>query len=327
MKKVLILCLTSILIQMIISDRLNKAELIRFGDSKERRRVKFRPTHGIYYSPILNLPFYDNSVQKDVDLFKSLKQFINHTKKKLDPKENWSRLDDDYDENSKRIENSNVASNFQNLRTRKKRKNKKKKCNCECPDKDLIITVPRYKYKDIPLGKEVSSNHLQANQYESSPLDTHPRFESMQNEDYEPNESTQIHQTKFKENYANGNSGYQNGLDRIDNDLRSLIKNKLPDKNLNYIAKQTKKNGQIKSMKSKKQIKNKVKSNEEEVESTNEEPIDFIQNDQKEFYYDVNKDEYHQYIDIESDDVEDYDSDIEEQDIENITVDNYDESK
>ena len=320
MKKCLLLCLTMFaLVKIIRCERLHgPEEVVRLRQARERSpgRVRIRSSSRIYLPPATNPEPGEGSFQKEVYLFKTLKQLLNQTRKILEPRENWSRADDenvDYkndDENhTKRMENS---ANFQN--SNKKRKNKKCKCECE---KDLIIKIPAYRYRDIPLGKEVSSNHINGNLYESSAADGRSTFESMDN-DHEPKESTWIDRVKL-----NHRPGHRNSFGKRD-DFRKLLKERLPEKNLNYVKKRynpNRKRSNVKKSAQNKTIKRKLDdSSAEYADTTNEEPIDFIYNgdylDRSNESHEIKREDYHQYIDLDSQDVdvvEDYDS------VENLT--------
>lgn len=318
---------------MILCDKLNKAELVRLGDPRHSGKMtNFKlAKNRIYYPPIIDYPINEHLLQKDAYLFKSLKQLINHTRKKLDPKENWSRLDENIDyydkdygrsSNRRRADNSNSNLNKLNLQNSNKKKRKNKNCKCEC-DKDLIITVPKYKYRDVPLGKEVSSNHLHGNQYEGLPADTQSTFESMQ-DDHEPNESAQIKGTRIKQQRPVLG---KNSIKRF--------KSRLPDKNLRYFRRNDEKISQSIKLNAKKSPNRRngklanFSEKDEYVNTADDEPVDFLYKDEStgdEANYDLNrndKDEfdddreqndrepndYHQYIDFvsqDTDDVEDY---------------------
>ena len=151
-------------LMMMFCEKLNKAELVKYGDLNDNyfdRKISLRRSNRIFYPPenhqlIYPSDFYvppinDSPPQNDIHLLKSLKQLINHTRRKLDPKENWSRLDENYDYESNYDQNL-YQKRFEGNNFNLKKKKKNKKCKCEC-EKDLIIHVPKYKYRDIPLGK------------------------------------------------------------------------------------------------------------------------------------------------------------------------------
>lgn len=159
MKSLSIFFLVFAIVKMFLCERLGKADLVRYGNASERnlnRKIKFRKSNRIYYPPeipiyIHNQPINEGLFQNEAYFLKSLKQLLSHTRRRLDTKENWSRLDEnDYESSDRITDRKKNENNFLNLNSKKKKKDKKK-CKCEC-EKDLIITVPKYKYRDIPLG-------------------------------------------------------------------------------------------------------------------------------------------------------------------------------
>lgn len=336
MQKCLLFGLVCALIEMLLCERLHNAEVVRLREGARERlpvgRVRIRSSSKFYFPPLPTIPELQpgesSPFPKDDYLFKTLKQLLNQTRKILEPRENWSRADDDSVDYKNDDENSitDRKGNANLLNSNKKRK-RNKKCKCEC-EKDLIIKVPKYIYKDVPLGKEVKSNHIHGEQYDSSPPDGRATFESL-DPDQEPKESTRINQVKLKQ------KGQENNFDKRDGyAFRKLIKSRLPEKNFNYVKKRfsNRKRSNVKKRTRRPQngaIKRKADDSlSEDADSTNEEPVDFIYNgdylDRSDESNDPRREDYHQYIDFDSQDVdieEDYDS--EENLTENKSLENY----
>lgn len=321
------------LIELILCERLHNAEVVKVREGRERYpvgRARIRSSSRIYLPPLPEPQPGENSFQKNDYLLKTLKQLLNHTKKMLEPRENWPRMDDenvDYKNDDENYSNKRMENNeFQ-----KRRRKTNKKCKCEC-EKDLIINVPKYKFYDVPLGKEVSSNHINGDLYDSSAANGRSTFESMRDE-REPKESTRINRVRLKQNSVHENSFEK----REDFDFRKLIKSRLPEKNLNYIKRRYNQNRK-RSNGVKKFVKNKPTKRKlddslaEYLETANEEPVDFISNgdylDRSDESYEPKREDYHQFMDFDSQDVdivEDYDS--EESLLENNGAENYYDSE
>lgn len=316
---------------MLLCERLHDAEVVRLRETGERLpvgRVRIRSSSKFYLPPELQPG--ESLFPKDDYLFKTLKQLLNHTRKMLEPRENWSRADDDgvdYKNDDETYINKRSEGNA-NLQNSNKKRKKNKKCKCEC-EKDLIIKVPKYKYVDVPLGKEVSSKHFRGDRYDSSPADGQSTFESMQ-PDQDPKESTRINQVNLKRKHENS------FVKRDDYGFRKQIKSRLPEKNLNYVKRRynvNRKRSNVKKPVKRQQsrpIRRKLDDSPTEyADSTNEEPVDFIYNgdylDRSDESDDPKREDYNQYIDFDSQDdvdiVEDYDSD--ENLTENKSVENF----
>ena len=305
------------IIELILCERLQNADVVMAREGRERypvNRVRIRSSSRIYLPPIpepISEPQPgESSFQRNVYLFKTLKQLLNQTRKILEPRENWSRADEenvDYKNENESYPNKRM----ENLQKRKRKANKK--CECEC-EKDLIINVPKYKFYDVPLGKEVSSNHINGDRYDSSASNGRSTFESMR-DDYEPKESTRISQAKLKQNLVHANS-----FDKKDDfNFRKLIKSRLPEKNLNFkrrYSQNRKRSSNVKRYLKSKPTRRKLDDSLTEYE----EPVDFISSgdylegslDRSDESYEPKREDYHQYMDFDSQDVdifENYDSD------------------